>query len=98
MDTYELVPVASAAKGRQAPVAKPEGCPALGGHGNLEARLARERGHLNGASEGRERELDRDLAEEIVALALEELVLLHREDDVEVAGVPARGGRLAISG
>jgi hypothetical protein len=47
--------------------------------GKLEGGFAEERRHLDRAAERRERELDRDLAEKIVTLPLEQLVVLDRE-------------------
>src|SRR3989454_6057702 len=56
-----------------------------------------QRRHLNLAAERHGREVDRDLAEQIVAVAAEELVLLHVDDDVEMAGGTAGGSGLAFT-
>jgi hypothetical protein len=54
--------------------------------GNLDLRGTVERRDLDLAAEGREREADRHLAVEVVAVALEDAVLGEVDDDVEVAG------------
>src|SRR5208283_2808586 len=98
VDPHELVPVAAAAQRRHAALAQPERRPALRPRRYLQAGPARERRDLDRPAEHRERELDRDLAGKVVALALEELVLLHAEHDVEVPRPAAGGGSLAVSG
>ena len=98
VDPDELVSVAAAAQRGHAPVAQAEGRCALRAGRYLEARLARERRHLDRAAKRRQGELDGDLAEEIVPLALKELVLLHRQDDVQVPGGSPGRGRLAVAG
>ena len=59
--------------------------------------LAEERGYLDRSAKRGEGELDRDLAEEVVALALEELVVFHREHDAEVARFAAGAAGLAVA-
>ena len=56
-----------------------------------------ERRHLNLAAKGQRREVDRDLAEKVQAFPPEELVLLHVNDDVEMAGGAAGRSRLALA-
>jgi hypothetical protein len=55
-----------------------------------------ERRHLDLAAERDGREVHRDLAEQVHAVAAEELVLLHVDDDVEMAGGPAGGSRFNL--
>jgi len=76
---------------------EPEGRAAGGAGRDLARAFAEERGHLDAAPECGERELDRDLAEKRIALPLEELVVLNREHDVEVAVVPALHARFAVA-
>src|SRR5439155_9671317 len=64
---------------------------------NLHRVLTVERRHLNLAAERDRREVDRDLAEQIVAVAAEELVLLHVHDDVQVSGRTAGRSRFAFA-
>ena len=70
---------------------------ALGGGRQLERRFARQRRHLDIAAERRQRELDRDFAEQILTLTLEELVFLDREHDVEIARITPRYSRFAVA-
>src|SRR6185295_16575711 len=65
--------------------------------GNLDRVRSIERRHLDLAAERHGREVDRDLAEQIVAVAAEELVLVHVDDDVEVAGGAAGGAGFAFT-
>ena len=64
--------------------------------GDLHGLRAVERRHHDLAAERERREVDRDLAEQIHAVAPEELVLLDVDDDVEVAGRAARRCRLRL--
>ena len=64
--------------------------------GTLTRLGAVERRHLDLAAERDGGEVHRDLAEQVVAVAAEELVLLHVDDDVEVAGGPAGRRRLRL--
>ena len=61
-------------------------------------RLARDARHLDLAAEGQGREVHRNLAGEIVAVAVKERVLLDADDDVEIAGRPALRARFALAG
>ena len=71
----------------------------LGAFGDFHPRLAAVDGrHLDLAAECRRRHGDRHAAEQIGAVALEELVRLDREEDVEVAGRPAPHAGLALAG
>ena len=54
-------------------------------------------GTLTRAAERERREADRHLAVEIVAFAVEERVLLHVDDDVEIAGRAAGAAVLALA-
>ena len=53
--------------------------------GTLTVSLSSSAGHDDLAAERERREVHRDLAEQVVAVAPEELVLLHVDDDVEIA-------------
>src|SRR5271166_1059163 len=97
VDPDKLVAVAPPAKGRHSAVAQPEGRSALRSRRDPQARLSRKRRHLDRTAEHGKCELDRDLAEKVVPLALEQLVFLQGEDDVEVARRPAGRSRLAVS-
>src|SRR5438094_1904579 len=55
-----------------------------------------ERGHLNFAAEGDGREIHRNLAEEIDAVAPEERMLLHVDDDIEMARGSAGDAAFAL--
>src|ERR1041385_5666346 len=92
--------VATAAAGDDvghAAAAKAEGRAALRALGNLERLLTLERWDGDVAAERHRRIVHRNLAEQIVAIAVEERVLLHVDDDVEVAGRTAAGTRLAFA-
>ena len=54
--------------------------------------------HLDLAAERERREVHRNLAREVVAVALEERMLLHLDDDVEIAGRPALRAGFAFAG
>ena len=54
-------------------------------------------GHLDLAAERQRREVQRDFAVQIVAVALEERVLLHVNDDVEIAGGAALRAAFAFA-
>ena len=62
--------------------AQAEGGAALSPGGNLQATFAKEGGHINRAAECGEGKLNRYLAEEVIVVALEQLVLLNVDDDV----------------
>ena len=67
--------------------------------GHLDAGLrAVERRHLERAAERRRGHRDRHLAVEVGAVALEELVRLDRQEDVEIAGRAAAQAGLALVG
>src|SRR6478736_5320366 len=59
--------------------------------------LLAEARHLELAAQRERREGDADVAEQVVALALQELVVLHLHDDVEVAGRAAGDTGLALA-
>ncbi len=50
---------------------------------DLQRGLALQRRHLNRASQCSESEFDRDFAEQVVALPLENLVILDMNDNIE---------------
>ena len=64
--------------------------------GTLHAFFAVERRHHDLAAERQRREVDGNLAEEMVAVAAEERVILDMDDDVEVPGRAARRSRLRL--
>src|SRR5687767_11667826 len=66
--------------------------------GNVDRRLALQGGHLDLAAQRRPRETDRYHAMQVVAVALEDLVLLEPDLDVQVTRRPAVGARLAVAG
>src|SRR5262249_34465179 len=65
--------------------------------GDLDRLLAVERPHLDLAAERQRREVDRDLAKEIDAVAPEELVLLDVNRDEEIARRTAGGSAFALT-
>src|SRR5690606_185190 len=69
----------------------------LGFGRNLDDGLAIERGHDQLGAQRGLAEADRHLAEEVVALALEDVVLAHPHFDVEVARRRAGGAGLALA-
>ena len=76
--------------------AQPQRRAGLRALGDLDRLLAVERRHLDLAAERQRREVHRNLAEQIDAVAPEELVLLHVDDDVEIAGRTAGRARLRL--
>ena len=65
--------------------AKPQTAAALGARRNLERHLAVRGRHLDGRSEHGLADGDRDLERQVLAFALEQRVLVHLDDDVDVA-------------
>src|SRR5437762_3702002 len=63
---------------------------------NLDGLGRVERRHLNLAAERRGREVHRNLAEQVQAVAAKKLVLLHMDDDVEMARRAAAGSSFAF--
>jgi len=59
--------------------------------------FALECGHFDFTAEDERRERQIESQDDVVALALEHLVLGHRQDDVEIAGRPSVGARVAFS-
>src|SRR5690606_41334071 len=88
LDVHAHEPVAQgpAAERRHSLSTQAEGRAALRRRRDLQCGPTKKRGHLDASAEGREGELDRDFAEEILPLPLEDLMLAHGEHDVEVAG------------
>ena len=84
---------------RHALALEPELAAVLRSLRHLDAGLrAVERRHLEGAAERGRGHRDRNLAVEIGAVALEKLVRLDRQEDVEIAGRPAAKPGLAFIG
>src|SRR6185503_20102988 len=82
---------------RHAAPAQPEGGAALCALGHLERLLAFERGNGDLAAERRRRIGQRDFAVQIVAVAVKERMVLHVDDDVEIAGRAAAAARFALA-
>ena len=80
------VSVAAPVHVRHALAAQLEARAGLRAGGDVDVLAAVERRHLHAAAERERREADRHLAVEVVLLAMEERVLLHVDDDVEIAG------------
>ena len=78
--------------------AQAEDLPGLGLGRHLHLGRTVERRNIDLAAEGGLREADRHLAVKVVALALEDAVLLEVDDDVEVAGRAAVHPGLALAG
>src|SRR6218665_743666 len=70
----------------------------LGAFGDVDGRLARECGHFDLATERRRDEAHRHLAMQVIAIALEDVVLSQPDLDVQIARWPAIGAMLAIAG
>src|SRR4030095_8194467 len=83
---------------RHALAAQAELVAALGAGRDVDARhLAVERRHLDVAAERGLHHRDRHAQMYVAALALEELVAAHRQEDVEIAGRPAARPGLALA-
>ena len=65
---------------------------------DFESRFAFERRHRHFAAERGGRKGDRHFAKKIVVFALEDRVLLHVDDDVEIALSAAANARFAVAG
>src|SRR4029079_15588565 len=78
-------------------VAQPEHATRLGLGGNLQRHLTVERRHLDAAPQNRGRKADGNLAGQVLAVALEDLVFAHVHFDVQIAGGGARAHRLALA-
>src|SRR2546427_1665773 len=76
---------------------QPEDLARLGARGDLDPRLAVERGHLDLRPQGGLSEAERDLAHHVGSLADEERMLAHAEHDVEVAGHAGVRAGLALA-
>jgi hypothetical protein len=97
-ENVEVSPPPSAELGH-ALASKAEDAAGLGALGDGQLRLVTaEHGNLQGGTEGGLGKADRDLAEEMGAVAPEELVVRDPEDDVEVAGGATLGSPLALAG
>src|SRR5688500_18493361 len=84
---------------RHAPAAQAELVAALGAGRDVDARhLAVERRHLDVAAERGLHHRDRHAAMDVRALALEQLVATHRQEDIEVAGGTTARAGLAFAG
>src|SRR5262245_35791937 len=93
---HQQITTPTSADIRQPVAANAERRSGLRARGNREWFVAVERGDANLSPERQRREVQRHLAVEIVAVALKELVLLHVDDDVEVAGRASTRSRFAF--
>ena len=70
----------------------------LGAGWDIEPRPAAEGGHINFGAERGLREADRYLALKVIAIALEKLVLLHVQENIQVSRFPTVDSGLAVAG
>ena len=70
----------------------------LGAFGNVDRRLARESGHFDLAAEGGRDEAYGHLAMQIITVALEDVVLLQANLDIQVTGWSTVGAGLSVAG
>ena len=96
-DLDQLVAAAPAADVGHAAALEPEHVAALRPPGDVQPVGAVEGRHLDLGAEGGLREADRHLAEQVVAVALEERVLADQDLDAEVAPRGAGVARLALA-
>ena len=68
----------------------------LGAGRNVQVFAPVKRRHLDASSERKSGEADRHLAEQIIALAMKEMMVLHVDDDVEVPGRAAGAAVFAL--
>jgi hypothetical protein len=78
--------------------AQPELLAGLGAFGDVNRRLARQRGHVNFAAQCGGDDADRYRAVQVIAVALEDIVFLEADFDVQVTRWSAIGPRLTIAG
>src|SRR6516164_6495905 len=76
----------------------PEGSTGLCAGGNLNHRLAVQRGYLDFRAEGRLNKADRSLAEQIITVALEKFVRFDVQNDVQITRGPAAEAGFAVAG
>jgi hypothetical protein len=93
-----LISARGRAQRRQALAAQTNRLSALRPFGDALLQLAIERRHLDLRTERGLRERDRHLAVEVLPVAGEQGVWLHRDHHVEIAGRAAGDARLAFSG
>src|SRR5262249_30691297 len=97
-DLIHRVAVATPSEMGQALAAQTELRAGLGARGHRQRGLASQHPHLYGVAQRRLPGRQRQLAQEIGALAHEDIVRLHREHDIEVAGRAAEHAALALAG
>src|SRR6478736_3391346 len=99
LDADVAVQVAGVARAHalDALAAQAEGLAVLGAFGQFDLGLAAERRHLDRSAEGGVRHADRDGAVKVVAVALEDVVRLHPDLDVEIAVRSAVRAGLAVA-
>src|SRR5207245_11451999 len=100
LDLHVAVQIAGVARAHafDALAAQPERLAVLRPLGQFDLSLAAQRRHLDATAQCRRRERHGYRAVEVVAIALEDLVLLHADLDVEIPRRPAVGAGLAIAG
>src|SRR5574341_967303 len=92
-----LIADAGAAEMGNAPAFELESLARLGTRGDLELLSALERGDLDFRPECRLAEADGDVENHVLALALEQGMLVDRKEDIEVAGGAAGGTQLSLA-
>ena len=97
LNGYIEVAFVSAGEGWHAFVANAEGGAALGAGGDFDRGLAVEGGDFELAAEGCGAERKWDFAEQSVALAFEDIVILDVDEGVEIAGNTATNSCIAVA-
>ena len=92
------VTVTASAHVRHALAPYPEARPRLSACGDGQVFAAVERRHFDAAAKGECWELNRQLAVEVIPLAVKEIVILDVDDDVEIAGGAAGAAMLPFAG
>src|SRR6185503_10911583 len=85
LNRHEQIALTAARHIGHAFAAQAEGRSRLGAFGNLDGLVTIEAGHFDLSAERKRGEGQRHRAMQVVAIALEELVLLHEDDHVEIA-------------
>src|SRR5690242_2444441 len=97
-DPAEEIAPRVAAHGLDALVAQPKDAPGLGFRRDFQCHIAVESGDLYRAAECRGREADRNLAAQVLAIALEDRVLAHVNLDIQITWRSAVASRLPFTG
>jgi hypothetical protein len=94
---YQHVATARTAQVGNAEPFEREDVAVLSAGGNVQRPGSIERGYLNLVSQGRLREVDAEVVDDVVLIAPEELVVLHAQQDVQVAPGAAVASHLAFA-